>query len=341
MKKQLLLLVLCIVATTLNAQVFTEYFSTAATGSNLEGYNEWYVSAKSADANGESPKIQEETLFHTGYAGSNIGKVAVLDSLVGKVSATQRISTKLITIGSDTLRPVVGQKMYAAFLVQVFPNSYSSYRDFFTWEGSTTSSMTRGRVFAKVSNAKADLQFAVSKNSSSSGGYIESEVITGGVGINHLLVLCYESIGGDNNDIVSLYINPDPTKSEAEQTVVLVGTDVQSDYTSTANIKINLRQRGVSAYIGGIRVGTSWDAVLKGGGTLVNELANGDTGIYSYGKTIVTSGIGNVDVFDLTGKKIISKVSNGRLATSLRSGLYIVRFKDNSGKVVSGKVSIN
>ncbi|WP_372933903.1 T9SS type A sorting domain-containing protein [Mariniphaga sediminis] len=340
MKGKFLLLVLCIAATTVNAQVFKEYFTNAPTGGDLESYGNWYVSAKSSEAYGVSPKISEEVLFYTGYAGSNFGKSALLDSLVGKESSTQRISTKVVIIDNDTLRPVVGKKMYAAFMVRILPNSYTSFRDFFTWEGSTSSSFTRGRVFAKVSNANADLQFAVSKNSASSGVYVESEVMPGGVNVNHLLVLVYEAVDGDANDIITLYINPDPTKSEAEQTVVLKATDTQSDYSSGTEIKINLRQRGVGAYVGGIRVGTSWDLVLKGGATKVTDIAKRNSTISSYGKTIVTNGIGDVDVYDITGKKILSAVSDGRLQTSLKSGLYIVRFKDTKNNIVSGKVSI-
>lgn len=337
MKKQLLLLVFFVVATTLSAQVFEENFATATTGGDLEGYNFWYVSHKAADALGVSPKIQEGTMFYTGYIGSNIGKLVFLDSLVGKASDSQRISTRMVVRGNDTLVSMDGQKMYAAFLVSILPNSYKSYRDFFTWEGSTTSSFTRGRIFAKSIAGTNDIQFAVSKNSSSAGVYVESAVLTGGVNQYNLLVLEYDAIAGTNNDVVSLYINPDLTKPQAEQTK-LSSTDAQSDYASE-KIKINVRQRGVGALVGGIRVGTSWDEVLFG--TVgVKDVENKDTGIYSYGKTIVTRGLGEVQVFDLTGRKIISKISNGRMETSLRNGLYIVRFKDERGKITSGKVYI-
>ncbi len=338
--KLFLLLVMSIVATTLSAQVFVENFATATNGGNVEGYNGWYVSAKSSEAYGVSPKIEGESLFYTGYAGSDIGKVAVLDSLVGKTSATQRISTKLVKIGNDTLVSKDGQKMYAAFMVSILPNSYTSYRDFFTWEGSTTSSFTRGRVFVKTIAGTNDIQFAVTKNSSSAADFAESPVISGGVGSYHLLVLVYEAIAGEvNNDVVSLYVNPVMSKTEAEQ-VKLTSKDVQTDY-KTEKIKINLRQRGIGAKVGGIRVGTSWNVVVKGTNTNVAELSKIDTEIYSYGKTIVTKSKGMVEVYDLSGKKILNTVSNGKLETSLKNGLYLVRFKDQEGNVASGKISIN
>ena len=193
MKKLTLLLILFVAALTVNAQVFTEYFETATTGGDLEGYNDWYVSFKANDANGVSPVISEELLFYTGYIGSDIGKSVKLDSLVGMESATQRISTKVVTFGpGDTLRPVIGGSMYAAFMVSIGKDSKHSYRDFFTWEGSTGSSWQRGRVFAYVNSNGTDLKFAVSKNSSSGADLDEAVIeLIGGVDVYHLLVLKY------------------------------------------------------------------------------------------------------------------------------------------------------
>jgi hypothetical protein len=341
MKKQFLLLLISVFTLSLNAQVFTEYFETAPTNGDLEGYNDWYVSFKSSEANGVSPIITEEVLFYDNYAGTDKGKTALLDSLVGMESATQRISTKVVTFGEgDTLRPIIGGKMYASLMVQILPDSKNSFRDFFTWEGSTGSSWTRGRVFSKVIENK-DLQFAVSKNSSSSGVYVESEVFEGGVGSIFLLVLEYDAIDGDGNDVVSLYINPDPTKPAAEQAIKLMSQDDQSDYSEGTEIKINLRQRGVGAYVGGIRVGRTWEEVVAGTPTSNREIMDrNEVTISSFNKTIVTQKSGNVEVFEITGRKVLNARTYGRLNTSLKSGLYIVRFTDNDNNVSTGKVSI-
>jgi hypothetical protein len=343
MKRGILLLLISVFTLSLNAQVFTEYFEDAPTGGNLEDYNDWYVSFKSSEANGVSPVIAEEFLFYENYAGSDIGKSVLLDSLVGMESATQRISTRVVDFGGgDTLMPVIGEKMFAAFLVQILPDSKDSFRDFFTWEGSTSGSWTRGRVFAKVQNENKDLQFAVSKNSSSSGVYVESDVIEGGVNSIFLLVLEYHAIEGDGNDVVSLYINPDPTKPASEQTTVLVSQDEQSDYSETTKIKINLRQRGIGAYVGNIRVGRTWEEVVEGTSTSTREIVNrNEVTISSFNKTIVTERPGNLEVFEISGRKILNSRTSGRLETGLKSGLYIVRFTDDNKNVSTGKVSIN
>jgi len=323
--------------------IFTEYFETAPIGGDLEGYNDWHVSPKSSEANGVSPKIAEGALFYTGYAGSNIGNVAVLDSAVGATSATQRISTKIVKFGSDTLKAVVGEKIYTAFLSNISSHSYRSYRDFFTYECSKTSSMTRGRVFAKVSTDGSELFIAVTKNSTIATDYVESTSIPGLTlypDVNHLFVLVYETIAGDSNDKITLYIDPDLTKSETEQTNKLVAIDTQTDYSASAGLGINLRQRGIGAQVGGIRVGKSWDAVLLGEPNALN-IPNINSPIWTNGKNIMTRQGGTIKVFNMAGAELISTQTNGCLSTNLTKGLYIIRFKGNDGATVISKISLN
>jgi hypothetical protein len=343
MKRQFLLLMLLTSVFAVNAQVFIENFATATVNSKLEGYNGWYVSAKAADALGVSPVIGEDPLFFTGYPGSNIGHVCVLDSAVGETSATQRISTKKIVFAAgDTFMVAPGVKLYAAFIVNVEPKSYRSYRDFFNYEGSQTSSMTRGRVFAKNNAAGNEVIFAVTKNSSSSADYKESTTLglTLGTGINHLIVLKYEGVDGDSNDKISLFVNPDPTKAEALQANKLEATDVQTDYSATAKLGINLRQRGIGARVGGIRVGRSWETVVMGQTSGV-DLVNGNFhNIYAAGNIIVTGVKGHLKVYSLSGVELISSNTEGRYSSKLNAGMYIVQFKDREGTVSSSKILI-
>ena len=342
MKKVILLTLVFITILTANAQVFVENFETATINGNVEGYNNWYVSVKAADALGISPKIAEGALFYTGYAGSNIGNVAVLDSAIGITSANQRISTKIIKFGDDTLKTVIGQRIYTAFMANISAHSYRSYRDFFTYEGSKTSSSTRGRIFAK-NNAAGDLfTIAVSKNSSTAGQYIESTSIPTlslSTGINHLFVFCYDNIDGVDNDRIILYINPDLTKTEAEQTNVLISTDVATDYSVSAGLGINLRQRGIGAQIGGIRVGKSWDTVVLGKNTGFDKVNT--TNFRISGKSIITDVPGNLHIYNLAGSEVMSGVTEGQFETNLAKGLYMIKFVDNAGKTSALKVQLN
>ncbi len=342
MKKLFLLLFVCTSVLGINAQVFVENFATAPVNGNLEGYNNWYVCLKSGDNGGSSPKINEGALFYTGYAGTNVGNVAVLDSAIGITSANQRISTRIVKFGADTLKNnVVGQKIYAAFIANISSHSARTYRDFFTFEGSKTSSSTRGRVFAKINTAGDLFTIAISKNSSTAGVYVESTTIPGlslSTGVNHLFVFCYENIEGTDNDRNILYIDPDLTKSEAEQTNVLISTDVATDYGTTAGLGINLRQRGIGALIGGIRVGYSWETVLLRN-TGFNNISSSEIRIA--GKTVITDNPGKIQIYNLAGSEVLNAPTNGRFETSLTKGLYLVKFVNNSGKTYSSKININ
>jgi hypothetical protein len=335
MKKLFLLSLVCFAAMALNAQVFIENFATAPINGNLEGYNHWTVSQKSTDNLGVSPKIGEGALFYTGYAGSNIGNVAILDSINGNVAGTQRISTKIVTYGSDTLILANESKTYFAFLAKISIDSKkSSLRDFFTLEGSVTSTNNRGRVFAKVTSAGA-LTFGITKNTTT---MTESGIFS--LDVNHLIVLVYQTVGTvASDDIVKLYIDPDLSKTEDQQTNVLTAADTQTDYSTSNRIGINLRQRGIGAQIGGIRVGRTWNAVLLGT-TGVQQVEMDSKNITTIEKSILTNQAGNIKVYNLTGAEILSARTEGKLQTSLSKGLYLVRFVGVDGKVESAKVEI-
>lgn len=344
MKKVILLLAICMTAFTVNAQVFVENFATATVGANLEGYNEWYVSFKVEDANGTSPKIGEDPLFYTGYAGSNLGHVALLDSVIGTTSATQRISTKRIIFASgDTLKPGTTGAIYSAFMVNISTNSYRSYRDFFTYEGSEGSSFTRGRVFAKNTTAGDQVMFSVTKNSSTTSILDANSTttlgLTLGTGVNHLLVVKYEIIDAASNDVITLFVNPDLTKTEAEQTNKLITSDSQSDYSATTPMKINLRQRGIGAQIGGIRVGRSWDSVVLGIGSGFNQ-PNLNNNIYASGKSVYTNESGNLTIYNLSGAEVLTTKTIGKFETSLSKGMYLVKFISDNGFISSGKIQL-
>lgn len=345
MKKQILLLIVLTMAFTAGAQVFVENFETATPNNDLEGYNEWYVCKKSGDALGVSPKIGEEALFYTNYPSSNVGYVAVLDSAIGVTSANQRISTRrVIFANADTLRPVnSGGYMYYAFMVNVKPQSYRSYRDFVNWEGSETSSMTRGRIFAKNNEAGDEVLFAITKNSSTGTDMQETSSLglTLATGVNHLLVMRYKVVEGDSNDEVSLFVNPDPTKTEAEQTQVLTAVDTQSDYSANTAMKINLRQRAVGALIGGIRVGRTWAATVMGSTVGVDNPSVGQHQIYAAHNAIFTGVAGSLKLYTLSGSEVLSAQTTGKYPVQLNKGLYLVRFTDDNGAVTSSKVLID
>jgi hypothetical protein len=121
----------------------------------------------------------------------------------------------------------------------------------------------------------------------------------------------------------------------------LVAIDTQTDYSATAGLGINLRQRGISAQIGGIRVGKSWDEVLVEGTNAVNTPNNSRAAIWTSGKNILTNTRGTIKIFNLAGAELISAQTDGCLTTNLSKGIYIVRFNGIDGHTAVSKISLN
>ena len=105
-------------------------------------------------------------------------------------------------------------------------------------------------------------------------------------------------------------------------------------------MKINLRQRGIGAQVGGIRVGRSWDAVVMGTGTGLSITNDNPHRIFAAGKDIVTNASGLLSVYSLSGNEIVKAQVEGKYAAKLNAGLYLVRFTDNNGVVSSTKLQI-
>lgn len=219
--------------------------------------HQWMQSLKPADANGTSPQVADRNLTYPGYISSGKGKVAVLDAAVGDESSTQRISVYYLdTIGKrDTI------SMYAAFLFKPLSAKNTSGRDFAIWEGSVGSSMCRGRIFlAKNGDA---VKIGVSKNSSTINAWSGDIAL----GSTNLIVMKYEVIEGASNDVVKVFVNPGLTSKEDENTP-LVTTDNATDMLVKG---FGLRQRGNGAEIGGLRIGTTWEDVVKSDGSDIPE----------------------------------------------------------------------
>ena len=272
MKKILFMLVMCISGLFANAQLLLEENFNYPLG-DLEGQGAvvdakgaWYKCFKSGDDIGTSAQVVAGILSYPGYPGRSESTVAKLDPTVG-FDANSRISSKyMLNASGDTAKYSAYQKIYVSFLVNIAQDGTKtgSFRDFFTFEGSLTSSMTRGRLFAKVSTGGA-ITYGIAKNSTTPVAFDN----TVSCGQTQLLVCVYNVNTADltgtatGNDFIELYLNPDPAKTEADNAAVkVVSTDDATDYGASAGIAINLRQRGINARIGGLRVGTSWDDIM-------------------------------------------------------------------------------
>lgn len=261
----------------LNAQVvYTHYFEGATAGADLESLETWFVTTKDGYNGGASPIFSDQdVLFYDGYAGSEKGISIEIDSANGGVGgdATRRYSSGWNINGDDTLKIDVAKTYtaegiyYAAFLVKPLGPDYGGMRDIFQFELSPSlGNWSRARVFMDISG-DSDVQFGIGKKNGPTGTGDTTATFVDGVGSTYLLVLAYEQVAGESNDVVKLYVNPDPSKTAAEQDNVLVSPDLANDYGSDSGIlplRLNIAQRGHTAEIGGIRVSTDWAMVLRG-----------------------------------------------------------------------------
>lgn len=75
-------------------------------------------------------------------------------------------------------------------------------------------------------------------------------------------------------------------------------------------------------------------------GLLAVEHAKVSTSIWSIGKSIYAAEVGDMEVYNLQGMKVISAKHTNQISTNLQSGLYIVRFTPQDRKVNTTKISI-
>ena len=62
--------------------------------------------------------------------------------------------------------------------------------------------------------------------------------------------------------------------------------------------------------------------------------------ITASGKTIITTEIGDLTIYNIQGAKVLDASCTNKLTTNLNTGLYIIRFTSQSGKVVSTKLIV-
>ena len=91
---------------------------------------------------------------------------------------------------------------------------------------------------------------------------------------------------------------------------------------------------------------TTYDSALSSGITATPSTATGVTDVTSttfvtaIGKTILCSETGLIQVYNLQGARVLQVSNASKVATTLESGLYIVRFTGNNGQITSTKVMI-
>lgn len=159
-----------------------------ASGTNLRDY--WYYIGPLGNDN--YVKITDESLTFPHYAGSGIGKAALLD-ITGPELTWQFIEFTGFSTGS----------VYTSFMVKVesAEPAGAKFADIGNSVIIPTRYFTTGGVFVKESSGK--IAFGVSKNSASPPVYTNASYQTG---IVYLIILKYIFMPGSDNDSLNLFV---------------------------------------------------------------------------------------------------------------------------------------
>lgn len=198
-------------------------------------------------------------LTFDGYASEGVGNSVKL--LSGFIADDLRLFSPV----SNT----AGKKVYAGALINVSELKESISNDYFLTLGDATFANTFARLYVKsvkdANNNYVGFQMGITKNNETS--YISWADGTFSTNTTYLVVLEYEFVSGDKNDIARLYINP--TSATTTASAVSNGT-TQAD---AANIQsFRLRQGSntpAGVIVDEIKVATTWAELFEtsaGGG---------------------------------------------------------------------------
>lgn len=219
--------------------------------------NNWYTYS------GTSGYIQvvAGNLIFDGYASEGVGNSVKL--LSGFIADDLRLFTPV----SNT----AGKKVYAGALLNVSELKESTNTDYFLAFGNTTLGFDFARLYVKsVKDAEGNyvgFQMGITKNSETS--YIGWAEGTFSTNTTYLVVLEYEFVSGEKNDIARLYINP----TSATTTASAVSSSTVTTQADAENIQsFKLRQGSntpAGVIVDEIKVATTWAELFEtseGGG---------------------------------------------------------------------------
>lgn len=272
-------------------------------------------------------------LSGTAYVNSGVGKV--LKCLYTGATGASYASYKGINNGNSITSGIV----YLSFLYKVQAKG-GSYAQIIGMTGSGTSTGGVHLWYEYVSTTTFKLGITRYTTTTSTAGNVITYSSTLDATATYFIVIKYDVA----NKIASFFVNPViGSTSESGVSAIDDGTNnVATTLTSLSHLLI----RGTASsnsnfYIGGIRVSTSWtDAVASTGITTDVLSAKDKITIKTTGKTVFANEIGTIQIYNLQGALVIQKNNTTQLATSLNTGIYIVRFRNSAGESNVQKIEI-
>lgn len=232
-------------------------------GSQLEGQGGWMLSTATADQGGKSPLVADTVLAFAGFGVAEGGLAMALDSVQQEISGELKRNTVYPFSADQVSKDEGSNVVYTAFMINLSNMNSTSGKDIFAYlkQGASDGANTtmRGRVQVKI--AKDKMVFGIRKNSQEITQWSDSV----SKAETALLVVKYvnkSTSSSSDADEFYLYVNPDLTKSEAENAALLQTAD-GNDVDGGADLRyICFRQMKLNAIVSGIRIAKTWEAAL-------------------------------------------------------------------------------
>ena len=239
MKKILLSLIILCPLAGFSQNLLTETFDYATGGLVTGAGGKWISYSGTAGTS----TTTSGSLNYAGYTPGNIGNKAAI------------IKGNSEDVRSLLSTPQTSGKIYASFLINVTA-AISTGDYFFHFTQGTT--VLKGRVYIKPNGTGFDIGLLSDSGTVPTGSGLTYAGNSYTFGTTYLIVLSYEFKSGVNDDVVSLWINPDLTGTEP--TPNLGPFIIATDFTSIE--AVSLRQGSATLMpdlsIDGIKVGTTW-----------------------------------------------------------------------------------
>ncbi len=204
----------------------------------------------------------------TAHSGEGTNSLAVIESnLTYPGYPAMGNAVGMVKTGEDINHQFEGQTtgmVYASFLANFSDAGIATAGDYFMHFMTAETTTFRGRVFVRKHETEPKLSFGITRGAS--GGSAVWSNFVYDLNTTHLIVLKYEFVEGDANDICSLIINP-TVGSEEPVATVANAEETQSDFSTDFPLNaLALRQgssvNGSVQTVDGIQVATSWDALF-------------------------------------------------------------------------------
>jgi len=214
-----------------------------------------------------------DPLTFPNYIASGIGNAGLFDVFVGTTNQDYRIQLGDLA-GNDRILPAQSEDAYMAFMLRIDTSASSGGMNIVGLSQSPTAPNTRLWVQRIGSGASVQYRLGVSRGNAGSNGDVAWAPQSADLNPRQTYLIVFKaavvSSGSTTDGTIQqtqLFINPVPGQPEPAPIVSSTNTNAAINAVSGLFMRANGSNGYVTAAIGGIRVGTTWEDVVAAGGT--------------------------------------------------------------------------